>query len=111
MLQHNNMTVMPLSGCHQLVPTIEKLQRHCNMGATYCARGDEQAIRESIVRNCVRGRPLADHKIAKLSCINGLSHLAAQVETEEGRQTICNALGKEDGHRLIAYFGDGPKTL
>ncbi|KAG6027154.1 hypothetical protein E4U41_001040 [Claviceps citrina] len=112
LLQHTNITLMPLSSCQQLRRTIEKLRSHCISGNNGCDQPDEQAIREGIVRSCVRGHPLACYKIAKLmSCVKGLPQLAAQVETQDGQERICNALGLEDGRRLIAYFEDGPKPL
>ncbi|KAG5929713.1 hypothetical protein E4U42_004872 [Claviceps africana] len=113
MLQHNTITVIPLSAVGQLLPTIENLRGHCDSGTKYCHESDEQQIRGRIVGNCVRGRPLANHQIAKvMSLIKGrLSQLAAQVKTDEGKEAICNVLGKEDGLRMIAYFVDGPKPL
>lgn len=111
-LQHHHITVMAVSTAQQLVPTIESLRSYCNSGTNYCNQGDEQVIRERIVGNCVRGRPLSSYQTAKImSCMKGLSHLAAHVQTEEGQETICNILGKEDGLRMIAYFVDGPKPL
>ncbi|KAG5980275.1 hypothetical protein E4U55_004196 [Claviceps digitariae] len=111
-LQHNNVTLLPVSTVQQLVPTIENLRRHCNSGTNYRDQGDEQVIREGIVGNCVQGRPLGKYQIGKLmSCMKGLSDLAAKVETEEGQEAICNILGKDDGLRMIAYFVDGPKPL
>ncbi|KAG6099165.1 hypothetical protein E4U30_007034 [Claviceps sp. LM220 group G6] len=112
LLQHNDINVLPLSNCQELVPAIESLRSQCNSATSHCDQGDEQVLREDMIRNCVLGHPLSNHKFAKLmSCVKGLSHLAAQMKTEEGRETICNALGKEDGLRLVAYFQDGPKPL
>lgn len=112
MLRYNDISVMPLSSAHQLITTIEKLRNHCNSVTDHGDEPDEQVMQREIVRNCVRGRPLSDCKIANLmSCTTGLSHLATLVETEEGQQRICNALGGEDGRRLISYFQDGPKTV
>lgn len=112
MLRYNNISLMPLSSAHQLITTIENLRNHCNSVTNHGDEPDEQVMRREIVRNCVRGRPLADCKIANLmSRTTGLSHLATLVETEEGQLRICNALGEEDGRRLISYFQDGPKTL
>jgi hypothetical protein len=103
--------LIPISTTRELQNCVESFRR--DYGNTISFVNTERSVtHKELVSWCVEGTPLGRDQTNLLTGItSGFRDFAGLYTHTDGRATICEYLGQEDGKRVIAFLANGPSHI
>jgi hypothetical protein len=103
--------LIPISTTRELQNCVESFRRDYG-NTTSCLNTERSVTHKELVSWCVEGKPLGRYQTNLLTgSTSGFRDFAGLYTHPDGRATICEYLGQDDGKRVIAFLANGPSHI